>query len=264
MKQASSPCPPIPHFFRLFLVVACFWLVGCSLTGGSAFGDQLNKNSRVMMVGDSLTVGPFGTRMQEWLQTNLGAHRVYMYGACGCSPEHMLAETNTFFAPCGYRETTPQTRRLEIHRNGRRPASVATPKIQTLISKHRPEVMIVQLGTNHFDTLAKEGRAAIPKLEVIYDEFARALRGPGSSVRMVIWITPPDSSKFPAWVEQEMVRIIRANNRKYHYGTIVSQTKYVNGVTGSDGVHYNDAGAAQWIAPIVPQLDRYFTKYGVK
>jgi hypothetical protein len=254
----------MPHLIRSILMMASFWLVGCSLTGSSAFGDQLTTNARVLVVGDSLTVGPFGTRMQQWLQTNLGAHRVFIYGGCGASPEHMLAATPTFFAPCGYRETTPQTARLEVHRNGRKPAAVGMPKIENLIAKHRPEVVIVQMGTNHFDTLAKEGRAAIPKLEVIYDQFARALRGPGSTVRMVIWITPPDSTKFPAWVEQEMNRIITINNRKHHYGTIFSKTTYVNGTTGSDGVHYNDAGAALWITPILPQLDRLFTKYGVK
>ncbi len=254
----------MPHLFRCILIAASFWVVGCSLTGSSAFGDQLTTNARVLVVGDSLTVGPFGTRMQEWLHTNLGAHRVFIYGSCGCSPEHLLAANPPFVSPCGYRETTPQTRRLEVGRGGRPPARVTAPKIESLIAKHRPEVVILQLGTNHFDTLAQEGRAAIPKLEVIYDDFSRALRRPGSSVRMVIWITPPDSAKFPAWVEQEMNRIITMNNRKHHYGTIISKTKYVNGVTGSDGVHYNDKGAELWINPILPQLDRSFTKYGIK
>lgn len=264
MNSEPSHRIAIPHLLRSILVVASFWLVGCSLTGSSAFGGQLTTNARVLVVGDSLTVGPFGTRMQQWLHANLGAHRVFIYGGCGASPEHMLAATPTFFAPCGYRETTPQTARLEVHRNGRKPAAVGMPKIENLIAKHRPEVVIVQMGTNHFDTLAKEGRAAIPKLVANYDRFSHALRGPGSSVRMVIWITPPDSSKFPAWVEEEVTKIIYANNRKHHYGTIVSKTNYINGTTGSDGVHYNDAGAALWIAPILPQLDRHFTKYGVK
>ena len=254
----------IPHFLRSIWVASCFWLVGCSLTGGSAFGGKLDNTARVLVVGDSLTVGPFGTRMQQWMHTNLGAHRVFIYGGCGASPEHMLAATPTFFAPCGYRETTPQTARLEVHRNGRKPAAVGMPKIENLIAKHRPEVVIVQMGTNHFDTLAHEGRAAIPKLEAIYDNFSRALRGPGTSVRMVIWITPPDSTKFPNWVEKEINRIIITNNNKHRYGTIYSETTYINGVTGSDGVHYNDKGAELWITPVLVRLDRYFTQHGVK
>lgn len=254
----------IPQLFRSIWVVVSLWLVGCSLTGGAAVGNKLDKTARVLVVGDSLTVGPFGTRMQQWLHANLGANRVFIYGSCGSSPEHWLAANPTFVTPCGYRETTPQTNRLETHQAGRKPSPVATPKVESLIAKHRPDVVIVQLGTNHLDTLTKKGRTAIPELEAIYDRFARALRGPGSTVRMVIWITPPDSTKYPSWVEKEMNRIIAANNNKHRYGTIVSQTTYINGVTGSDGVHYNDKGAELWINPILGRIDRAFTQHGVK
>jgi hypothetical protein len=264
MNMNKSYHPLIPKFLRSMWVVVGFWLVGCSVTGISATGNKLDTTARVLVVGDSLTVGPFGTRMEQWLQSNLGAQRVFIYASCGSSPEHWLAANPAHVTPCGYRETTPQSRRLEIHRNGRKPAPVTTPKIETLIAKHRPEVVLVQLGTNHFDYLTKEGREAIPKLEAIYNQFALALRGPRSSVRMVIWITPPDSTKYPAWVEKEMNRIITANNRKHSYGTIVSQTRYVDGVTGSDGVHYNDQGAELWIAPILKRIDRAFTTHGVK
>lgn len=245
-------------------LIAASWLVGCSMTGGAAFENPLNRTSRVLMVGDSLTVGPFGDRMQQWLQTSLGPQRVFIYGACGASPEHWLAATQPFIAPCGYRETTPQTNRLEKHRAGRRPARVATPKIEQLIAAHQPQIVIVQLGTNHFDTLASEGREAIPTLEAIYDEFSRALRRPGSSVRMVIWITPPDSAKFPDWVEKEVTRLITANNRKHRYGTIRSETHYIMGESGADGVHYNEKAADLWVAPVIQKIDSTFTRYGVK
>jgi hypothetical protein len=245
-------------------LIATFWLVGCSMPGGAAFENSLNRSSRVLMVGDSLTVGPFGDHMQNWLQTNLGPQRVFIYGSCGSSPEHWLTATEPFISPCGYRETTPQTKRLEKHHNGIKPARVATPKIEQLIATHRPQIVIIQLGTNHFDTLAKEGREAIPKLEAIYDEFSRALRRPGSKVRMVIWITPPDSTKFPDWVEQEVNRIIAANNSKHGYGTFFSQTRYIPGETGSDGVHYNEKGAEIWSTPIIQKINKAFTRYRIK
>jgi lysophospholipase L1-like esterase len=81
---------------------------------------------------------------------------------------------------------------------------------------------------------------------------------------MVIWITPPDSAKFPDWVEQEVARLITANNRKHRYGTIRSETRYIMGETGADGVHYNEKGADLWVAPIIQKIDRTFTRYGVK
>jgi hypothetical protein len=143
---------------------------------------------------------------------------------------------------------------------------VRTPKIEDLLAKHRPQIIIVQLGTNHYDSLLKDGKDAVPKLALIYERFAKALNPPGGSARMIVWITPPDSSKFPKWVQDQVDYLIVSTNRRHSYGNIVSRsyTHYVPGVTGSDGVHYNEAAAAVWSAQVIRRLNASFTKYQVK
>lgn len=238
----------------------------CATTGGPYYSTTLGRSAKVLMIGDSLTCGPFGDQVESWLLQNLGPSRVAVYGSCGSSPESWLAAEKDFISPCGYRETTTQSHITEKTSRGRRPAPVRTPKIENLLAKHRPQIVIVQLGTNHYDTLLKEGRESVPKLARVYENFANALTPRGGSVRMVVWVTPPDSSKFPKWVEDEVDNLIITTNRRHSFGSIVSRgfTRYTPGVTGSDGVHYNDAGAAPWAAQVIRRLNASFTKYQVK
>jgi len=228
--------------------------------------NPLNRSSKVLLIGDSLTVGPFGDQVEAWLLQNLGPNRVAVYGSCGSSPESWLASHRNFVTPCGFRETTPQGHILEEYQHGHRPGPVSTPKIETLMTRFRPQIVIVQLGTNHFDTLLREGKRSVPQLEEIYEAFANAVYGPGSSARMVIWITPPDSSKFPKWVQDEVEHLISSTNQRHGFYTFQSRrfTHYTPGTTGSDGVHYNSAAAAAWAAPVIRMLDAAFTKFRVK
>ena len=239
----------------------------CATFDRSSYSSStLGRSSKVLMIGDSLTCGPFGDQLESWLLHNLGPSRVAVYGSCGSSPESWLAAEKDFISPCGYRETTTQTHITDHHERGRRPAPARTPKIEELLAKHRPQIVIVQLGTNHFDSLLRDGKNEIPKLARIYEKFANALTPRGGPVRMVVWVTPPDSSKFPKWVQDAVDNLIISTNRRHSFGSIVSRgfTHYIPGVTGSDGVHYNDAGAAPWAAQVIRRLNASFTKYQVR
>lgn len=256
----------IKHLTLALASLAAALCGSCAPTDRPIFAAPLSRSSKVLLIGDSLTCGPFGDHVEAWLLQNLGQSRVAVYASCGSSPESWLAAEKDFISPCGYRETTPRQQITEKHRNGRRPGPVRTPKIENLLAQHRPQIVIVQLGTNHYDSLLKGGKESLPKLAAIYERFANALTARGGSVRMVVWITPPDSSKFPKWVEDEVDHLIITTNRRHTFGSIVSRgfTRYIPGVSGSDGVHYNDAAAAAWAAPVIRRLDASFTKYRVK
>ncbi|MEI7955225.1 MAG: SGNH/GDSL hydrolase family protein [Verrucomicrobiota bacterium] len=227
--------------------------------------NSLGPTSKVLMIGDSLTVGPFGDQIEAWLLQNLGPNRVAIYGSCGSSPEQWLASHKNFVSPCGYRETTSLSHITHDSGRGHRSNAISTPKIETLMAKYRPQIVIVQLGTNHFDTVLREGKRSLPELAEIYEAFANAVYGPGSSTRMVIWIAPPDSSKFPKWVQDEVENLISSTNRKRGFYTFQSRkfTHYTP-ACGSDGVHYNTAAATAWAAPVIRMLDSAFTKHRVK
>jgi hypothetical protein len=93
---------------------------------------------RVLMVGDSLTVGGFGDAMRDYLLRRFGSNQVAVYASCGSSPEQWLRSGPNFITKCGYREQTPQETVLYDFHNGRRPRPALTPKLEDLEAKYRP------------------------------------------------------------------------------------------------------------------------------
>lgn len=233
-------------FFALTLCMGCATSTHAQLSG------KLNQSSKIMVIGDSLTVGPFGDYLQNWLLSNLPQSQVAIYASCGSSPEHWMKSKPEFISPCGYRETTPYGKKLTKHQFGRKPIPTATPKIETLLRKFKPDVLVIQLGTNHFDTLAKGGDKAIPELKSIYRQFSQSIIANKGNLKMVYWITPPDASKFPASVKTQTQKIIHENIRNHGFREFYSGEKipYVKGVSGSDGVHLNKEAAGVWFVRV--------------
>ena len=106
---------------------------------------------KVLMIGDSLSVGGFGEALREHLEHEFGRQNVAFFASCGSSPENWLQNEKVFYTRCGYREKTPATDVYRDYQNGKRPAAMATPKIETLIERYRPTIVIIQLGTNWMD-----------------------------------------------------------------------------------------------------------------
>lgn len=209
------------------------------------------------MIGDSLTVGPFGERVESWLLKGGGPEKIAVYGSCGSSPEHWLAAEKVFTTPCGYRETHGRTRILETHRDGHPPRPTPTPKIENLLALHHPDLIIVQLGTNHYSNLEDDGMDILPKLAARYDAFADALVRHGRNVKRVVWITPPDSSRYSSTIESEVSKLILSTAARHRFRVIDSQklTRYVKGKTGSDGIHYGKDAAYAWADAVIRQLN---------
>jgi lysophospholipase L1-like esterase len=239
------------HTGKTRLWAVCLALSLCIVGASSAhaqLGGRLDQNSKIMVIGDSLTVGPFGDFLQNWLLSNLPQSQVAIYASCGSSPEHWMKSKPEFITPCGYRETTPYGRKLTKHQFGRKPIPTTTPKIETLLKKFKPDVLVIQLGTNHFDTIAKGGDKAIPELKSIYRQFCQTIIANKGNLKMVYWITPPDASKFPTSVKTQVQKIIHENIRNHGFREFYSGEKipYVKGVSGSDGVHLNKKAASLW------------------
>src|ERR1041385_8462946 len=102
----------------------------------------------ILMVGDSLSVGKFGEVVQSHLARK---YPVAAYAYCGSSPEHWLSAEPDFFTKCGYRQHTGNTDVLRDFVNGKPPRPAVTPKLSTLLDRHKPTILIVQLGTNWMD-----------------------------------------------------------------------------------------------------------------
>ncbi len=216
----------------------------------------VRSSRRVLMIGDSLTVGNFGTGMERYLTGKFGGSNIFIYGSCGSSVQHWLGSNPVFSSRCGYRESTPSRHYLYAD-TGRYHSA---PKVEDLLRKSRPDTVIVQLGTNHFDKFQQKGMGIIEDQRAIFEDFANALTRTTGSVRKVIWITPPDSAKFSPAIEAAVDRLIRDTCRRHGFMMVDSKklTHYVRGVTGSDGVHYAKVPALEWADQVTRAINGRF------
>lgn len=240
-------------FLAAVLCLGCFFLV----TNGTARSTAKREtppapaaNPRILMIGDSLSVGAFGEVVQQHLAVRFRPQNVAAFASCGSSPEHWLRDEPGFFTKCGYRESTPE--RAPIYRdfvNGRAPRPTLTPKIESLVRRHRPTIVVVQLGTNWMDRNLTDAQ-----IYSFIHRFIAAARGP--TVRQIIWIAPPDSSAFRR-TQGRIHRLIQAAAVRNRFEVIDSRevTKYIPGKTGGDGVHYNSESSRLWALQITRRLD---------
>jgi GDSL-like lipase/acylhydrolase family protein len=212
---------------------------------------------RVLMVGDSMTVGGFGEAMQDYLLRRFGSANVAVYASCGSSPEHWIRSGPNFVTKCGYREQTPRSSILRDFQNGKQPEPAVTPKLEDLVEAFHPTTVIVQLGTNWMDGMAPQSATGQSTYSQILDRFVAAVHSAPNTVRRIIWITPPDASLYSREVKASVTNLIKAAAQRDVFATIDSNsmTHYIPGKSGGDGVHYNSEEAKQWANRVVQELD---------
>ena len=200
----------------------------------------------ILMVGDSLSVGKFGEVVQGHLAQK---YPVAAYAACGSSPEHWLSGEPDFITKCGYRQHTSDSDVFRDFVNGKPPRPTLTPMLMKLLNKHKPTILIVQLGTNWMDRSLTNAQ-----MSDYLDRFIREARR--GSVQEIIWIAPPDSSRLRR-TQGKVHGLIRQAARRDGFQVIDSRevTRYVVGKTGGDGVHYNSEASEAWARKIQGDLD---------
>jgi hypothetical protein len=202
---------------------------------------------KVLMLGDSLSVGPFGQEMQHFLIERFGESRVYLIASCGVSPEHWLGSEPGFVSRCGYRVKTPRQFLHGEYDKGRKPEPFPTPKLEAVLSKTHPDLVLVQMGTNWFDLLEHSSTPElIEHLDGILDRFVATLFVSEPRPQLV-WITPPDSARFRK-VQGTVTSVLQRGARRLRYLCIDSSDliEYVPGKSGGDGVHYASGAAEKW------------------
>ena len=200
----------------------------------------------ILMIGDSLSVGKFGEAIQMHLALK---HRVAAYASCGSSPEHWLAGEPDFITKCGYRQRTSDSDVFTDWVNGRAPRPTRTPKLADLVRKHKPTILVVQLGTNWMDrNLSDE------QMNDYLNRFVEEARR--GTVDKIVWIAPPDSSRLRK-TQGRVHQILRRAASRKNFDIIDSRnvTHYVMGKTGGDGIHYNTESSEAWARAIQRDLD---------
>ena len=76
------------------------------------------------------------------------------------------------------------------------------------------------------------------------------------STRKVIWIGPPDSSRFSK-VQNRIYRLIQQS--VWRSDPVIDSrrfTRYLVGKTGGDGVHYNSESGEAWARRVIASIDQ--------
>ena len=213
---------------------------------------------RVLYIGDSLSVGPFGREMQEFLTNSFNDRRVHLYAACGSSPEHWLQGEPSFVTKCGYRVKTPSKTAHYDYERGRAPELYSTPKIEDLLKEVKPTLVIVQLGTNWFDRVEQMPTPEeMERIQAILFRFTDTIQNADSKPRL-IWVTPPDSARYKR-VQGGITKMIRSAGKLKKFLVIDSSgmVHYTMGSSGGDGVHYSGPDAIRWAEGVITTITKY-------
>src|ERR1700741_1790209 len=152
-KDWSRLFQPILLPLAFVLGIGSFILVAQGKTKKSSKPAPDAPPPSILMIGDSLSVGKFGEVIQMHLALK---HRVAAYASCGSSPEHWLAGEPDFITKCGYRQRTNDSDVFTDWVNGRAPRPTRTPKRADLVRKHKPTVLVVQLGTYEMERRSED------------------------------------------------------------------------------------------------------------
>ncbi|MEI6072627.1 MAG: SGNH/GDSL hydrolase family protein [Verrucomicrobiae bacterium] len=238
-----EPQPSVPGFLQIPSASANWY------TKSPVRFPKVSPPVKILLIGDSLSFGSFGEALEGFLRQRYKASEICVFASCGSSPEHWLETGPTFLTPCGYRESTPDGAWKEDFANGHRPRPVRTPKIPEILARISPRTVVVQLGTNWMDRLPAAPNQDGAACKQIIRQFIKELRAQQPPPARIVWILPPDSSKYPAAVKDEVDRWISECAKELGFQTINSRRitgRYLQGKTGNDGVHYNDAEGAKW------------------
>ena len=170
----------------------------------AASSDGIN----VLILGDSLALCGFGKRLDERFRKNSRVKSTFTFIACGTNPLSWLKDrpyTNVK-THCGFMsiESNGSGRPRELQdvygmRRGRVPKPHPVPKLEDLLVAVRPDVLIMQTGTNLFD-LFPDHKTVSPShhgpalRSYLLPFITKAVRSP-STLRKIYWVGSPTSGR---------------------------------------------------------------------
>lgn len=202
---------------------------------------KIGPGTRVLIIGDSQTVGPYGQTLDQ-LARATGA-TVSTQAAWGASPPWLFSGHETYKL---------WTRDSEGEANTQ--MKVATPLLNDLLARERPDVVIVTMGGNMIAGNASQGEVMTQVSQI-----GNAVSASGAEL---VWVGPPkyDPNKRSAAVVDEFYGKLR--NAVPEYGTLIDSRPHISEYAGTDGLHYSgDKGeriAREWANGVfgeIQQLD---------
>ncbi len=207
---------------------------------------------RVLYLGDSLSMGAFGTTLDQNFR-NAG-FETYTVVAGGASPYYWLKAYQPLPCTIGFWEKTPHSdKRLGYVR--------AVPKIEDLIAEYNPNVVVVQTGINLYATLRSRRRPKAENIQEVRSLIDQMCKSIAEVDAKGYWILPPNSheKRYPDSLQTELASIMTDVVKEYN-GAVFESQKYTNfddPYPATDGIHYGPIEAREWATRVTSDFNVY-------
>ncbi|MGV3524324.1 MAG: SGNH/GDSL hydrolase family protein [Candidatus Sericytochromatia bacterium] len=210
-----------------------------ALVDDTAPTPPITVGTRVLILGDSQTVGPYGKSIDE-LARATGA-TVSTHASWGASPAWFVNGNETYKYWSRNAEGQEAT---QMH--------AKTPVLTDLLASHRPDVVVVTLGGNLI-----AGNASQADVTRQVSEIGNAVSASGARL---VWVGPPKydpKTRSPEVVEQLYQKL---GNIVPEFGTLVDSRPHVEAYAGTDGLHYSgpegERIAGEWAAGVFETIQQ--------
>lgn len=178
----------------------------------------------VVILGDSLALCGFGKRLDERFRKSPRTKATFTYIACGTNPLSWLKERPyaNIKTHCGFVsiESNGSSRPRELNdvygmRRGHVPIPHPVPKLEDLLVTLRPDILIMQTGTNLFD-LFPDHKTVIPNrhgpaLRSYLAPFITKASQSPSTLKKIYWVGAPTSGRVSKEIQDFVIQQIRTD-----------------------------------------------------
>lgn len=280
---ACPPCNFLVFMSRYLLARVLFLWVGVACCGAMARGAEAqpvdkgeeiattagahclttaaDKGLRVVIFSDSMGLAGFAEELDACFRSCAGVASVHTLVACGTNPLSWMKAAPYAKATtrCGFLriETAAGKKKpdkeMDVYgmTKGHKPAPHTVPKIEDLLERINPDIVVFQSGNNFFDFF-KQGRIIKEEsdgklIRAHVAPLIRWLATNASSVRKFYWVAPPQAGNVTPEVQQFVFDSI--NSEVSHIGVMLDSRKITSfpyKVQQKDKMHFGGKAALDW------------------
>src|SRR5213596_683302 len=175
-----------------------------------------SRDLTVLILGDSLGLCGFSKRLDQKFRADPRVKSAFTYCTCGTNPLSWLKEKPFAHIQthCGYWSIESQSDSHAIKElrdtygtpSGHTPKSHPVPKLEDLLAKIQPDILVMQTGANLFglfsgrEKVKPDHDAAMLRKYLV--PFVKKAITPPSKLRKIYWVAPPTSGRVPGEVQE--------------------------------------------------------------
>jgi hypothetical protein len=250
------------------------WLMAMALLASRLLAQQPPAPSHdginVLILGDSLALCGFGKRLDERFRESQYVNATFTYLACGTNPLSWLQDRpyTHIQTHCGFvsMESLGGGMMREVadvygQTRGHTPGSHPVPKLEDLLATKRPDILVMQTGTNLFD-LFPDKRSVNPNPHAaelrnfLVPFINKAVRTP-SNLRKIYWVASPTSGRVSKEIQDFVLQQTR--NDIGHVAKVIDSrplVAYPYHHMEPDKEHFLGADMDQWADGVFEIIQR--------